>query len=502
MALSKLTKNKTKWTTFKLKLAGAISRSLLEKIVEGGISITDFGADPAHDDNSAYIQRALEVVSTLGLPHTLVIPDGHFKFKGLVIPEGSHNVKLIGTSWDAVLENIDTTGKHALHFPSTNRLAARTYGIHIEGFTLLGNAASGNGIQIEAGGFYDRTIDNIDLEASTSLIHHMRISGHGKNNIQMGRDSSNGCGNSTMISSCLLEKSGRTGLLIIGQTNLVTATGNVISANTQDGVEINQVASTNNITQNIIMDNGRYGVYAFRAEQPLITYNGFNRNAGGAVVFSGDAYGSVKYIEAGLIDANLFGDNGGSFELSLRGVKGCNVKNNYFYYTGSTDTMIYVSDNVEGVMISGNHWKDLPPNAYKVRYKDGAIETHVTFDDDVREDSLRQIELKGKIMQYITPAASVFMSLKSVESGVSHFSILGNGKLQWSDGTNPTDVSLERHSGGRLRLAGMLDVSAGVLLSTTGDLTHRTDGARLYYKGNGDLKLILEDGQQKTVTLT
>lgn len=58
MALTKLTKPRARWATFKLKAAKAVSRSIYDKMLDSGASVKDFGAI-AGSDATASIQAAV-----------------------------------------------------------------------------------------------------------------------------------------------------------------------------------------------------------------------------------------------------------------------------------------------------------------------------------------------------------------------------------------------------------------------------------------------------------
>ncbi|CAM0026918.1 hypothetical protein VPHD529_0004 [Vibrio phage D529] len=77
MALTKLTKPRARWATFKLKLASAISRSLYDKLTERHVSLKDFGAvgDGVANDQSAF-SAARDFCKTFGVE--LYIPTGDY----------------------------------------------------------------------------------------------------------------------------------------------------------------------------------------------------------------------------------------------------------------------------------------------------------------------------------------------------------------------------------------------------------------------------------------
>lgn len=74
MALTKLTTPRARWTEFKLKVAGALSRSLYDKLSER-VSVKDFGAvgDGVTDDSYAFKQAC-------AVSNNVLIPAGRYKF--------------------------------------------------------------------------------------------------------------------------------------------------------------------------------------------------------------------------------------------------------------------------------------------------------------------------------------------------------------------------------------------------------------------------------------
>lgn len=66
MSLTNLTKPRARWATFKLNALGAILRDVYSKLIEGGVSVRDFGAtgDGTTDDSEA-IQAAITFSKTL-----------------------------------------------------------------------------------------------------------------------------------------------------------------------------------------------------------------------------------------------------------------------------------------------------------------------------------------------------------------------------------------------------------------------------------------------------
>lgn len=419
---------------------------------------------------------------------------------GLEISQ-SRNLKITGHGWSTGFKNNSQSGAHDLWIRGDVK-EERTYGLDISCITFEGNPNSGNGIQLDRTGWYDVE----DFQGSVTNINKISVLNSGANAIQVGKDSNNGAGNSTNITGCKIRAAKRTGILGIGQTNLVTISGNNIAKCGQDGIELNQVASTNTVTCNLIADNARHGVYAFRCEEPIITGNGFNRNMQGAVVLSGQPTGSIKFTEAALVMGNLFGDNGRSSpvgskrEIQLYATKGSNIIGNYFYGTGQ-ETMIYLSDYCEGIAMSGNHFKDLTTETM-FQVKTGAVNTTYTFDDDVDESLTRNI-ISNKVMQHIRSSGTTLLQIRNaVTDAAPRFLLDANGGMRWGPGSSASDVGISRGVPGALTVAGGLQatrlmVQEGLPLpnAATGYASIFVDAA------DGKLKIRFSNGVTSTIQL-
>ncbi|MCY1391970.1 Right handed beta helix region [compost metagenome] len=445
------------------------------------------------DDFTSNLTQALAAFTAGGC---LTLPPVTFNTSGLVVYPSS-NLKIEGSGWKSKIKNNSASGAHGLYFPSAS-LDERDYGIDISCLTLEGNSLSGRGIQIDRGGWYDKD----GREASVTSLDRLNIQGHGSDGVMIGKSATEGAGNAVKLIRSLIRNNGRTGVVCIGQTNIVSIFGNVITLNAQDGVEMNQVASSNTIDQNFIADNTRFGVHAFRCEQPMVVHNGFNRNRQGAVVFSGNATGSVKYTESGLIMGNLFGDNGTAAatrrEVQVNNSKGTNIVDNYFYGTGQ-DSMIYLGDYAEGVMIAGNRFKlttEVP-----LEIKAGAVNCWYTFDDDIADSALRQI-ITNKIQQYIIGAnTTLFQTRVAAGDPAPRFRLRGDGRMEWSSGSAAFDIAISRINAGSIRVEGGMEMTRMELATGLSAPTAKTGYLRLYEDG-GQLKFILPNGVVRTVTVT
>lgn len=443
-------------------------------------------------DYTTNINEALKIMTNGG---ELTLPPVTFNTFGLEF-QNTRNLKITGMGWRTKIKNNSTSGAHDI-WVRGDTADERSYGLDLSSLTLEGNPASGDGLRLDRLGWYD-----VDVrEASVTNINKIQILNSGQNGIQIGRSSTEGAGNSVNISGAVIRGSGRTGIVGIGQTNMVTVSGCGITLCGQDAVELNQVASTCTVTNNLIADNKRYGVYAFRCEQPMVTHNGFNRNGEGGVAFSGEPSGSVKYTEAGLIFANLFGANGQLSttcrEVSIYASKGINILANYFYGT-KQKAMIYLSDYAEGIVISGNHFKDLTTEVM-LEIKSGVIGATYTFDDDVNESTIRNI-MSNKVMQHIVASGAVLLQTRNTHGdSAPRFILDGDGSMRWGAGNFPVDVSLGRVTPGMITCSG--GIQAKTLMVAEGISTPNTsDGyASLFVDAvDGKLKVRMSDGVVST----
>lgn len=384
---------------------GAVATNVQTKLRET-VSVKDFGAlgDGITDDTVA-IQAALDSGAA-----SILIPKGEFKHTGLTVPS---TTSLVGLGWQSKLTNTAIDGSHSLYITgggSDVSSTVRNVEQNIRDLWLYGNASSGDGIRLEIIGRTDNGVT--DTKPSLGLFDHLKITGHGGAAIQFGESASVGAGNKITISNSDIAYNDY-GIKIVGQSNTASIVFCNIHNNTNDGVYLNFVASTNLVQNCQIMDNGGYGVYALSTEQPFITFNGFNRNSSGAVTLTGNG---TKSCEAAIIMGNLFGDNGSGAatqrEIIATYAKGTNILANYFYGTGQ-DSMIYVSDYCENLTIKDNHFKDLTTET-KLELKVGAVGTNYTFSDWLGN---------GQLQDIITPSAGS-LDLSAVTSDMVYSGLL------------------------------------------------------------------------------
>lgn len=431
---------------------------------------------------------------------------GSYRMTGITVPV---RVSIRGHGWASILENVGSGD--AISYIGT--ASVRNVDQRISDVRIKGNAGSRHGLYFEftaargTGGTAAGTAQGVGV-TSVIYVENCKIDGHGVNGVQYGKDASTGSGNKFLLLGCYIGDNGSHGVLITAQSNLLTVSDCSIVYNAFDGVQLNQVASTCSITQNFISDNGRFGVHAFRCEQPIITHNGFNRNVMGGVVLNGDPVGSssVKYTEAAFIFGNLFGDNGKSSptprELQVRASKGTNIIGNYFYATG-TPTMIYLGDNAEGVAISGNHFKDLVTEV-KLQVKVGAIDTWYTFDDDVSAQ-LRVIESSQVVENIIGPNTTLFRTRVTAADSSPRFLLRGDGFMSWASGSAPSDISLSRVNAGALRIDGSVEMIRCEVSEGAPAPNAKTGYARIYVDGSGGsaaIRVRFSDGTIKTFNLS
>ena len=400
---------------------------------------------------------------------------------GVVITNPAKNLKIFGQGWEAHWHNVSEDGSHSLHFTGED-FDSPVKGIIVTDIQISGNPQSGDGLRFDKIGRFEK-------DANVSSVYRTWIHSHGGDGVQYGESVSSGAGNKLIVEASLIEKN-LTGIRILGQSNIASITSNTISEHVEDGIYLNHVASTNVINKNFIVDNKRYGCYAFRCEQPIIIYNAFNRNLKGAVVLGGDPEGSasVKYTESALITGNLFGDNGGDApvgertEVSIRAARGTQVYCNYFYNTDK-DRYVYISDYAEGYMIRSNWFKDFTLDDEHKKYvvKDGVVNSYGVFDDDINNTQQWTIYLTNKNIQYVIPRDSTLIQTKEDLSSKPSYRVKGDGTQEYGDGDNPPDVSTGRSSPGTYDIDGILRVMNTILIKKVSSIpTHRSDGPRVY----------------------
>lgn len=86
MALTTLTKPRARWSTFKLKIAQAVSRSLYDKLTESGMSVKDFGVQEgqAEDQTDKF---NLAFLTCRNMKITCNVPDGVYRVDDTVTME-------------------------------------------------------------------------------------------------------------------------------------------------------------------------------------------------------------------------------------------------------------------------------------------------------------------------------------------------------------------------------------------------------------------------------
>lgn len=490
---------------FSDRLAPSYLKTVSDILNAGSVSVMRFISRDEHaalyagDSEKDYTTNINEAFASMINGGELTLPPVTFNTTGLEF-SSAHNLKITGMGWKSVIKNNSRTCAHGI-WVRGDIAEDRTYGLDISSLTLEGNPASGDGLRLDRLGWYD-----VDAkEASVTNINKLKVMNSGKNGIQVGRNSTEGAGNSVNIIGSVIRCSGRTGIVGVGQTNMINVLGCNITLSARDGVELNQVASTNAVTHTLIADNKRYGVYAFRCEQPMITHNGFNRNGGGGLAFSGVPLGSIKYTEAGLIFANLFGANGklstSSREVSIYASKGINILANYFYGTGQK-SMIYLGDYAEGIAISGNHFKDLTTEAM-LEIKSGVVGTTYTFDDDVDESNLRNI-MSNKVVQHVVESGASFLQTRNSLSDLEpRFIIDGDGAMSWGAGNKSVDVSLRRVTPEMITCSGGIQASTLMVADGISTPSAVNGYARLFLdSSDGQLKIRMPNGDIRTFTFT
>ena len=468
------------------------------------VDIRGWGALPSASaqKNTDAINAALTYLNTNG-GGAITSSGETYEYLGAVIANPAKNITVFGVGWEWHWKNVATDGSHALQFTGPD-FEDPVKGVVVRDIQISGNPQSGDGLRFDK-------IGRFQENANVTSVYRVHSHSHGGDAVQYGESTASGGGNKLVVESSLLEDSS-TGVNVLGQSNVATIVSSTITGMSVDGVSLNQVASTNSVTKCFIADNARFGVYAFRAEQPIITYNAFNRNQSGAIVLGGDPDGSpsVKYTESALIMGNLLGDNGGSAtvgertEITVRAAKGTMIYCNYLYNTGK-DRYVYISDYAEGYMIKSNWFKDFTTpadDAKKYVVKSGVINSYGVFDDDIDSSPQWTIYLTNKSMQYITQRASTLFQTKEGINDTASFVVKGDGTQEFGDGTNPSDVTVGRESASTYEIDAILNVTKTITMTIqSSDPTPRTGKVRVYPKVDG-IYYVLPDGTRWKINAT
>lgn len=452
-----------------------------------------FGAkgDDSTDD-TARLQATIDASSG-----PINLSDGIYQHTGLTFPNTSG---VIGNGWNCVLKNFATDGSDSLTFAGTGTLPSsliRNIEQLVRDVWVQGNALSGDGIKLSLIGRVDNGVT--DTKPSVAAIEHVKITGHGGTGVQFGDSATLGAGNKiTVINSDIAYNND--GIRIEGQSNTASIVYNNIHNNTDDGVFMNFVASTNLVQHNQIMDNGGWGVFCVSAEQPLIQFNGFNRNATGGVALSGDG---TKSVESAIIHGNLFGDDGADSspqrEISITYSKGVTITSNYFYGTGQ-GSMVYLSNYASGIQIHDNYFKDLTSEV-KLELKPGFVGTTYRFVDN-QSGVLEDVSTNTVTENTSTIKTGTLFRNRGAGNPQDFFNILNSGAMSWGSGSVPTDVTLQRN------VAAILDCSGGLAGNTilVGERTTpglRAGYSRLYVDtADGLLKYITSSGAIRIISFT
>lgn len=129
MALTKLTKPRARWATFKLKVAQAVERVLYDKLYDHGVSVKDYGAV---GDNVADDTDALNAAFSSG--EDSMLPKGEYKAKDVVISYFSYDVKTAITGKKAIVNCENLYIRNCSNLVLSGIVFNVTGNIYIEGF--------------------------------------------------------------------------------------------------------------------------------------------------------------------------------------------------------------------------------------------------------------------------------------------------------------------------------------------------------------------------------
>lgn len=486
--------------TFDIIASTSVNQSIDLKISNGVIPARAIGAVSVTSgtpvDSSLPLQRAANLLEVDGGGY-ISLSNNIYGATDLKLKS---NVGIVGTGFGSVLLNIGVVSQDLIKYAGVGAdttSTERVVGQMLKDFTLKGNPASGNGLVVQLSGATDN--GTLNRMPTAPQFEHIHVTEHGLDGVVIGNNATFGAGNLFPFSQCQFSYNGGRGIYVQGQSNLINITNSAIHNNGSHGIHLNFITSTCTIQSNIFMDNGGWGVFCFSAEEPLISFNGFNRNSSGSIALSGN---STKYTEAAVVLGNLFGDNGAGAatqrEVSITFAKGTTVQSNYFYGTGQ-DTMVYIGDEVAGAKISANHFKDLTTEE-KLEVKVGAVNSFYTFEDDLADNALSKV-FTNKVIENVLTANTTLFRNRADGNSNDFFNLLSSGEMNWGSGSGATDIEVKRVVAGSLRNSGSYEMQTMMIEDGITEPSTRAGYARMFVdSADGDLKIKFSDGTVKLIS--
>lgn len=417
------------------------------------------------------------------------------------------NILLIGEGDSSILENIGINNTINAIGEESNRI----HGIGFQNLKIQGkdkiNYSGKTGIYIRYSfnnEFDDNSSDYRSQRGDAITIFDVTISNHKEQGIHFND------GSLLIISNSTIENNNGYGIYVVELSNHLEVNNSAVSNNRKSGIYLNQVASNGTILGTQFTRNSEYGVVLQRCEQPIISYSSFNNNFQGAINIVG---AEEKFVESPLIIGNLFGGNGiynlgNVYEINMNYTKGATVISNYFYGVPYIQTlaMINIGKNVEGCVITNNHWKHLNLNSKKINFLSGSYPSQrIIFEDNNRTDEKWGIYMRNKYIEYINENKEVVVFQTKLAStnefAPPNFVLKNGGEMNWGGGGLPVDITLKRISPDLLNISSHLQTKTYGLqpINSSQIVNSSTYGTIFLDSGDEKLKIKLPNGSIKVI---